>query len=255
MKSNKFKIRLLIGVAIVAFAFIKRCSSKETNPYTGRVQTINMTSDQEIAIGLQSAPQMTQQYGGLYPNENFQNLVDDVGNKLISSSIANNTPYEYEFHLLSDEKTINAFALPGGQIFITYALFSKLENEDQLAGVLGHEIGHVLGRHSAERIAESEFWQTLTTGASVGADMGGVVSGIGQQTLLKNGRGDELESDDLGVLFMLSANFDPEEMVDVMEILKDAAGPNRVPEFQSSHPDPDNRIDKIRAAIEKYKNQ
>jgi predicted Zn-dependent protease len=255
MKSNKFKIRLLIGVAIVAFAFIKRCSSKETNPYTGRVQTINMTSDQEIAIGLQSAPQMTQQYGGLYSNENFQNLVDDVGNKLISSSIANNTPYEYEFHLLSDEKTINAFALPGGQIFITYALFSKLENEDQLAGVLGHEIGHVLGRHSAERIAESEFWQTLTTGASVGADMGGVVSGIGQQTLLKNGRGDELESDDLGVLFMLSANFDPEEMVDVMEILKDAAGPNRVPEFQSSHPDPDNRIDKIRAAIEKYKNQ
>lgn len=255
MKSNKFKIRLLIGVAIVAFAFIKRCSSKETNPYTGRVQTINMTSDQEIAIGLQSAPQMTQQYGGLYPNENFQNLVDDVGNKLISSSIANNTPYEYEFHLLSDEKTINAFALPGGQIFITYALFSKLENEDQLAGVLGHEIGHVLGRHSAERIAESEFWQTVTTGASVGADMGGVVSGIGQQTLLKNGRGDELESDDLGVLFMLNAEYNPEEMIGVMKILKDAAGPNRIPEFQSSHPDPDNRIEKIKEAIEKHKNQ
>lgn len=255
MRSNRFKIRLLIGVAIVAFAFIKRCSSKETNPYTGRVQTINMTSDQEIAIGLQSAPQMTQQYGGLYPNENFQNLVDDVGNKLISSSIANNTPYEYEFHLLSDEKTINAFALPGGQIFITYALFSKLENEDQLAGVLGHEIGHVLGRHSAERIAESEFWQTLTTGASVGADMGGVVSGIGQQTLLKNGRGDELESDDLGVLFMLNAEYNPEEMIGVMKILKDAAGPNRIPEFQSSHPDPDNRIEKIKEAIEKHKNQ
>lgn len=255
MKSNKIKIRLLIGVAIVAFAFIKRCSSKETNPYTGRVQTINMTSDQEIAIGLQSAPQMTQQYGGLYPNENFQNLVDDVGNKLISSSIANNTPYEYEFHLLSDEKTINAFALPGGQIFITYALFSKLENEDQLAGVLGHEIGHVLGRHSAERIAESEFWQTVTTGASVGADMGGVVSGIGQQTLLKNGRGDELESDDLGVLFMLNAEYNPEEMIGVMKILKDAAGPNRIPEFQNSHPDPDNRIEKIKEAIEKHKNQ
>lgn len=255
MRSKRFKIRLLIGIAIVAFAFIKRCSSKETNPYTGRVQTINMTSDQEIAIGLQSLPQMTQQYGGLYPNEKYQNLVDEVGNALINSSIASDTPYEYEFHLLSDQKTINAFALPGGQIFITYALFSKLENEDQLAGVLGHEIGHVLGRHSAERIAESEFWQTVTTGASVGADMGGLVSGIGQQTLLKNGRGDELESDDLGVLFMLNANYDPEEMIGVMKILKDAAGPNRIPEFQSSHPDPDNRIEKIRAAIEKYKNQ
>lgn len=253
MRSNKFKIRLLIGIAIVAFAFIKRCSSKETNPFTGRVQTINMTSDQEIAIGLQSAPQMAQQHGGLHPNESYQALVDNVGNKLVSNSIANQTPYQYEFHLLTDPNTINAFALPGGQIFITYALFSKLENEDQLAGVLGHEIGHVLGRHSAERIAESEFWSTVTTGASVGADMGGLVSGIGQQTLLTNGRGDELESDDLGVKFMIKAGYNPEEMIGVMEILKAAAGPNRVPEFQSTHPDPDNRIEKIREAITKYK--
>ena len=255
MRSNRFKIRLLIGLAIVAFAFIKRCNSKETNPYTGRTQTINMTSDQEIAIGLQSAPQMSEQHGGLYPDENFQALVDNVGNKLINNSMAKDTPYKYEFHLLADPNTINAFALPGGQIFITYALFEKLQNEDQLAGVLGHEVGHVLGRHSAERIAESEFWSTVSTGASVGADMGEVVNGIGQQTLLTNGRGDELESDELGVLFMINANYDPEEMVGVMKILKDAAGPNRVPEFQSSHPDPDNRIEKIREAIEKYSSQ
>jgi len=255
MRSNRFKIRLLIGIAIVAFAFIKRCSSKETNPYTGRTQIIKMTSDQEIAIGLQSAPQMAQQHGGLYPDENYQALVDNVGNKLINNSIAKDTPYKYEFHLLADPNTINAFALPGGQVFITYALFEKLKNEDQLAGVLGHEVGHVLGRHSAERIAESEFWNTVTTGASVGADMGGLVNGIGQNTLLKNGRGDELESDELGVLFMINANYNPEEMIGVMEILKTAAGPNRVPEFQSSHPDPDNRIEKIREAIKKYSKQ
>lgn len=255
MRSRNFKVRLLIGLAIVAFAFIKKCNSKEKNEYTGRVQTINMTSDQEIAIGLQNAPQMAQQHGGLHANNQYQALVDQVGNKLINNSMAKDTPYEYDFHLLADENTLNAFALPGGQIFITYALFSKLENEDQLAGVLGHEIGHVLGRHSAERIAESDFWQTVTTGASVGADMGGLVSGIGQQTLLKNGRGDELESDDLGVLFMLKSGYNPEEMIGVMQILKDAAGPNRVPEFQSSHPDPDNRIEKIQESIEKYKNQ
>lgn len=255
MRSRNFKVRLLIGLAIVAFAFIKKCNSKEKNEYTGRVQTINMTSDQEIAIGLQHAPQMAQQHGGLHSNNQYQALVDQVGNKLVNNSIAKETPYKYDFHLLADENTINAFALPGGQIFITYALFSKLENEDQLAGVLGHEIGHVIGRHSAERIAESDFWQTVTTGASVGADMGGLVSGIGQQTLLKNGRGDELESDDLGVLFMLNSGYNPNEMIGVMEILKDAAGPNRVPEFQSSHPDPDNRIEKIQESIEKYKNQ
>jgi len=205
-----------------------------------------MTPEQEIAIGLQSAPQMAQQHGGLYPDQKWQALVDQVGNKLVESSIARDTPYQYEFHLLADPNTINAFALPGGQIFITYALFSKLENQDQLAGVLGHEIGHVLGKHSAERIAESEFWRTASMGATVGADMGGLVNGIGQNPLLKNGRGDALQSDDLGVRFMIRA-------IGVMQILKEAAGPNRVPEFQSSHPDPDNRIEKIRESIEKYR--
>lgn len=255
MRSNKFKIRFLIGIAIVVFAYVQRCSRKETNPYTGRVQAISMTSDQEIAIGLQSAPQMAQQYGGLFPDKKYQNTVDNVGNKLVNNSIAKDTPYQYEFHLLADNKTINAFALPGGQIFITYALFSKLKNEGQLAGVLGHEIGHVLGRHSAERIAESEYWQKVTTGASVGADLGNVVAQYGQQTLLTNGRGDELESDELGVKFMIDAGYNPQDMIGVMEILKAAAGPNRVPEFQSTHPDPENRIEKIKEAIKKYKNQ
>lgn len=253
MRRGSWKIRILIGLAIVAFAFIQRCSNKEENPYTGRVQNINMTAQQEIAIGLQSAPEMAQQHGGLYPDERLQSFVDAVGNRLVQNSIARETPYQYDFHLLADDQTINAFALPGGQVFITYALFSRL-SEAQLAGVLGHEIGHVIGRHSAERIADSNFWRTVSMGASVGADMGNVVAGIGQTTLLQNGRGDELESDELGVLFMLQSGYEPEEMIRVMEILKEAAGPNRVPEFQSTHPDPDNRIEKIREAIEKYRN-
>ena len=253
MRSRNFKVRLLIGVAIALFFVLKRCSQREVNPYTGRTQTISMNSDEEIAIGLQSAPQMAQEYGGLYPNNQYQALVDQVGNQLGKNSIGKETPYKYEFHLLADNKTINAFALPGGQIFITYALFSKLENEDQLAGVLGHEIGHVLGRHSAERIAESQYWQGLATAGSVGADMGDLVAGIGQNTLLTNGRDDELESDDLGVLFMLKAGYKPEAMIGVMEILKASAGPNRVPEFKSTHPDPENRIEKIKEAISKYK--
>lgn len=252
MRRGKWKIRIFIGLAIVAFAFIQRWSSQEENPYTGRTQTINMSTQQEIAIGLQSAPQIAQQHGGLYPDNKLQSYVDAIGNRLVENSTAADTPYQYEFHLLADDRTVNAFALPGGQIFITYALFSRL-NEAQLAGVLGHEIGHVIGRHSAERIAETNFWKTLSMGASVGADMGNVVAGIGQNTLLTNGRDDELESDQLGVLIMLQAGYDPEEMIRVMEILKEASGGNRVPEFQSTHPDPDNRIERIREAIEKYR--
>jgi predicted Zn-dependent protease len=254
MRRGSWKIRIFIGLAIVAFAFIQKCNNTETNPYTGRSQHITMTSDQEIAIGLQSAPEIAQQHGGLYPDERLQSFVDAVGNKLVNSSIARDTPYKYDFHLLADDQTINAFALPGGQCFITYALFSQL-NEAQLAGVLGHEIAHVIGRHSAERIAKGNFWQTLTMGASVGGDMGGLVQGIGQNTLLQNGRGDELESDELGVLFMIQSGYDPYEMIKVMEILKAAGGPNRTPEFQSTHPDPENRIEKIKEAIVKYSNE
>ncbi|MFS4449238.1 M48 family metalloprotease [Maribacter sp. 2307UL18-2] len=255
MRRGSWKIRIFIGLAIVAFAFVKKCNNTEENPYTGRSQHITMNADQEIAIGLESAPQMAQQHGGLYPDERLQSFVDAVGNKLVQNSLARETPYKYDFHLLADDRTINAFALPGGQCFITYALFSQL-NEAQLAGVLGHEIGHVIGRHSAERIASSEFWRTATMGATVGAgDIGNVVGGIGQNTLLKNGRGDELESDDLGVLIMMRSGYDPNEMIKVMQILKTAAGPNRVPEFQSTHPDPENRIQKIKESIAKYRGQ
>lgn len=254
MRGKNFKVRFFIFLAVAAFAFLRKCSQEEINPYTGKKQAISLSPDEEIAIGLQSAPNMAQQHGGLYPNEQYQAFVDQVGNKLVNSSIARETPYKYDFHLLADKNTINAFALPGGQIFITYALFSKLKNEDQLAGVLGHEIGHVLGKHSNERITNANFWKVLAMGSSA-IDMGSVAQQYGQGQLLKNGRGDELESDDLGVKFMIDAGYNPEEMIGVMQILKAAAGPNRVPEFQSTHPDPENRIEKIRASIKKYRNQ
>lgn len=255
MRRGGLKGRLIIGLVIAAFFGFKYCSQQEVNPYTGTKQTISMTADQEIAIGLQSKPQMMQQYGGLYPDAEYQALVDAVGQKLVDNSMAKDTPYEYEFHLLADAKSINAFALPGGQVFITYALYSKLKNVDQLAGVLGHEIGHVLGKHSAERMANAQILEGFATAGSVGADVGGFIKQFGLGKLLQNGREDELESDELGVRFMLRAGYDPEEMIGVMEILKSAAGPNRTPEFQSSHPDPDNRIEHIREAIERYKRQ
>ncbi len=249
------KIRLLIGAGIILFSLFKYYSNRDTNPYTGKKQSIALTTEEEITIGLQSAPQMAQQHGGLYPSQEAQDMVDRVGNRLVNSSIAKETPYQYDFHLLRDPETINAFALPGGQIFITYALFSKLENEDQLAGVLGHEIGHVVGRHSAERIAKQGLTQGIISGVLVGGGdgTGQMAAMIGNVINMKYGRGDELESDELGVKFMLEAGYQPEEMMGVMKILKAAAGPNRVPEMQSTHPDPENRIEKIKEAIEKYR--
>ena len=249
------KIRLLIGAGIILFSLFKYYSNRDTNPYTGKKQSIALTTEEEIAIGLKSAPQMAEQHGGLYPSQKDQNIVDKVGNALVNNSIAKETPYQYDFHLLRDPNTINAFALPGGQIFITYALYSQLQNEDQLAGVLGHEIGHVVGRHSAERIAKQGLTQGIISGVLVGGGdgTGQMAAMIGNVINMKYGRGDELESDELGVKFMLDAGYQPEEMMGVMEILKAAAGPNRTPEMQSTHPDPENRIEKIKEAIEKYR--
>lgn len=256
MRIGKNLLRLGIGAAIVIFGIIKFCSSAEENPYTGETQYVDITAEEEIALGAQSTPIMLDEYGGLHPDNEAQQTVREVGQKLVQNSIASSAPYEFKFYLLSDPKTINAFALPGGPVFITYALYSRLQNEDQLAGVLAHEIGHVIGRHSAERMAQQGFTNTVLTGVAIGSDSHEATQAaavFANLVNMKYGRGDELESDNLGVKIMLDSGFEPEALIKVMEILKEAAGPNRVPEFQSTHPDPENRIEKIREAIEHYR--
>lgn len=247
---------MFIGLAIVAFAVLKYCSSASTNEFTGETQYVDLTVEQEIALGLQAAPSMMQQHGGLHPDSQAQAQLDAIGAKLVTSSIARKSGYKWEFHLLADDRTINAFALPGGQCFITAALYSQLENEDQLAGVMGHEIGHVIAKHSAARMSKDGLAQGVITGVAVGADGGAeAAQAIAQMLTMKYGRDDELQSDQLGVKMMIDAGYNPEEMIGVMNILKAAAGPNRMPEFQSTHPDPENRIERIREAIEYYKNK
>ncbi len=256
MKIGKNLLRLVIGAGIVIFGIIKFCSSAEENPYTGETQYVDLSAQEEIALGEKSTPLMLNEYGGLHPDESAQRKVKSIGRRLVQNSIASTAPYDFSFHLLADDNTINAFALPGGPVFITYALYSRLENEDQLAGVIAHEIGHVIGRHSAERMAQQGFTNTLLTGIAVGSESYEATQAaavFANLVNMKYGRGDELESDHLGVRIMLDADYDAEALIGVMKILKEAAGPNRVPEFQSTHPDPENRIEKIRNAIEEYK--
>lgn len=252
---------LRIGLALVmaAFAIISYLGSKSINPITGEEQYIMISKDQEIALGLQAAPEMADAYGGLEQNAQYQEIVDYVGQVLVQYSFADESGYPYDFHLLADNQTINAFALPGGQVFITDALFSRLETEDQLAGVLGHEIGHVIARHSAQRIAQQELSQGLT-GAVVLATYdpndpssqrtAQVAVLISQLVTMKYGRQDELESDFLGVCIMAEAGYDPNAMLEVMQILDEASSGSRPPEFFSTHPDPANRIQEIQTAID-----
>lgn len=250
--------RFLIGMVIVVFAVVKYCASSDTNPYTGKKQHITISPDQEVALGLESAPAMAAEFGGLFQDTKAQALVDAVGQRLVNNSVARETPYEFDFHLLADPRTINAFALPGGQIFITYGLFSQLQTEGQLAGVLGHEIGHVVGRHSADQMSKQGLTQGILGGIAVGSESMAttqIAAMVANMLNMKYGRDDELESDELGVRFMIRSGYDPYDMIGVQEILKAAAGPNRTPEFQSTHPDPDNRIARIKEAIAKYRSK
>lgn len=256
--------RLIIAGAIALFAIISFVSMRSKNPFTGKAQYVALSTQDEIALGLQAAPQMAQQHGGLDANSSDQRLVDGIGAELLRAIPgAENNPYRFEFHLLADPQTINAFALPGGQVFITRALYDRLETEGQLAGVLAHEIGHVIERHGAERLAKAQ----LTTGlvgavgvaatdpdSPVGAQQAAAISAaIAQLINLRYGREDELESDEWGVILAAGAGYDPRAMIGVMDILEAAAeSTGRPPEFLSTHPNHGSRVDRVRSAIAKH---
>ncbi len=254
-------LRLLIGLGVAAFSLFSYFNSSSVNTVTGEKQYIKISAQQEIAMGLQAAPQVAGQYGGQTQDAKAQALVERVCGNLARLPNIKESGYPLEFHVLADEQTINAFALPGGQTFITMALLRRLETEGQIAGVMGHEIGHVLARHGAEQMAKQELTQGLSGAAVLAtydpADPSSmrtsqVAMMIGNLATMKFGRDDELESDYLGVRFMAEAGYDPRSMIRVMEILAAAGGgAKRQPEFFSTHPNPENRIARIKEAINK----
>jgi predicted Zn-dependent protease len=244
-------VRLLIGIAMAIFAIISYLGSAQVNPVTGENQYLSLTTDQEIALGLQSAPELIQQFGGVYPDQEVQDAIEDIGFRIVNNSVARDTPWQFEFTVLDDRQTINAFALPGGPVFITAAMLGQLEGEDAVAAVLAHEIVHVLARHGAQRIAQSDLTNGLIGAVGVAsgdASAAQTAAMIGQLINLRYGRDDEIESDTLGICLLHSAEYDPQGMVEVMRVLQ-AAGGGGQPEFFSSHPSPDNRIARIEEAI------
>jgi beta-barrel assembly-enhancing protease len=246
--------RVVIAVIIALFAIVTYFSSTSENPLTGEKQRVAMTPEQEIALGYQSAPQMAAQMGGISRNAQAVALVQRIGEQLVRQSVAAKSPYKFSFHVLADPKTVNAFALPGGPVFITEGLLRLLKSEAELAGVLGHEIGHVIARHSSERLAKQQLTQGLLGALVVGsgdfttAQIGQVV---GSMINMSYGREDEIESDALGIRIMTEAGYHPGGMIRVMEVLAKASGGSRQPEFMSTHPAPENRSERIKEAIAK----
>ena len=250
-------IRLLIGLAIAAFSLLSYFFKTDANPITNEKQRVALADEEdEVRVGLQAAPQMIEQHQGELGGRAGQ-AVDLIGKQLVQAMERDlldgrPSPYPFEFHLLADAKTVNAFALPGGQVFITRALYDRLGNAGQLAGVLGHEIGHVIERHGNQRMAEQKRNQGLMSGVAVAsgsynmANMANLAINVASKA---HGREQELESDVWGVDLMPRAGYDPRELIEVMNILEAASGGSSGTEFGSTHPSPENRRQKIEQAI------
>ena len=234
-------------VALVALA----CA---TNPATGKRQFNLMSEAQEISAGQEADAQVKKEMG-LYSDGNLQEYVSNIGLKLAHLSERPNLPWHYA---VVDVPAINAFALPGGYIYITRGILPFLNDEAQLAGVLGHETGHVTARHAAQQY-------TRAVGGTIGlVALGVFVPGarpfgqLAEQGLgvlfLKYGRGDELQADQLGARYAARGNWDPAGVPDMLMTLgrlDEASGQRRgVPNWLETHPDPLARVKEIQPAVE-----
>jgi len=223
-----------------------------TNPATGKKQLMLVSEAQEIAMGKEADQEAIAAYG-LYPDPKVQAYVNELGQRLAAKSERPGLPWSFK---VVDDPAVNAFALPGGYVYVTRGIMAHLRSEAELAGVMGHEIGHVTGRHSASQMSK----QTLAMGGLI---VGMAVkpelqqfAGLAQQGLgllfLKFGRDDENQADELGLRYMTRAGYDPREMLEVFGLLDGvtrAEGGGRMPDWLSTHPSPGNRLTRIQGQI------
>jgi predicted Zn-dependent protease len=222
------------------------------NPATGRRELMLVTEGQEIGMGREADPQILNEFG-LYPDSQLQAYVEGLGRRLAALSERPHLPWTFR---IVDDPIVNAFALPGGYIYVSRGIMAYFNSEAELVSVLGHEIGHVTARHSARQITQQQLAQVgLVAGVILApelADFAGLAqAGLGL-LFLKFSRDDERQADDLGLRYLSAAGYDPGEMPKVFAMLarvSAAAGGERVPGWLSTHPDPEDREERIRRQV------
>jgi predicted Zn-dependent protease len=218
-----------------------------TNPATGKSQISLVSESQEIAMGDQTVAAARASIG-IYPDSAMQRYVHALGGRLAATTERPALPWNYE---VVDDPEVNAFAAPGGKVFVTRGILSYLGTEAELAGVLGHESGHVTARHTAQQITRQQLFGIGLIGASVLSSQVAQAAGAIQQGLgllfLSYSRGDEAQADELGFRYLRRLNYDPREMSKTFETLArvgSLSGGGRVPTWASTHPDPGDRLQK-----------
>ena len=241
-------MRAVIPLLLASLSF----AGCAVNPATGARQFMLVSESQEIALGREYDQQVAASIG-LYPDSALQRWIQQFGARLAATSERPNLPWT--FHVV-DDPVVNAFALPGGFIYVTRGILAHLNSEAELAGVVGHEIGHVTARHSASQMTKQQLAQVGLVVGAIASPEFGRYSGLAGQALgvlfLKYSRDNERQADDLGLRYMRRVNYDPREMPHVFEMLtrvSQAQGGGRVPEWLATHPDPENRRGRIEQEV------
>ncbi|HJO03223.1 MAG TPA: M48 family metallopeptidase, partial [Acidobacteriota bacterium] len=236
----------LVAVALLAAA---ACA---VNPVTGRRELMLLSQDQEIQLGRDNDELVVAEYG-LYDDPELGEWIAQVGQTMAAASERPELPWTFR---VVDDTIVNAFALPGGYIYMTRGILAYMNSEAEAVGVLGHEIGHVTARHGAQRHTSASLAQIgLGAGSVLSSEvraLGGILqTGVGL-LFLKFGRDDELQSDQLGVRDAVGAGYDPRRLAAffrTISAMSDAGG-GRLPTWLSTHPAPDNRVERVLAAAE-----
>src|SRR5436853_3018491 len=237
------------GLTVLATLGAAGCA---VNPATGARQLMLISESQEIAMGRDYDQQVAASIG-LYADTAWQRWIQQFGARLAATSERPNLPWT--FHVV-DDPVVNAFALPGGYIYVTRGILAHLNSEAELGGVVGHEIGHVTARHSVSQMSKQQLAQLgLAVGSIASPDFGRYAGLAGQAfgvLFLKYSRDNGSQADALGLRYMRRANYDPREMPHVFEMLtrvSQAQGGGRVPEWLATHPNPENRRGRIEQEV------
>jgi beta-barrel assembly-enhancing protease len=258
---NRTATRRLTWLILASFATVVSAqSAAPTFPNPGKT---SMSKENQHALGMEAAAQAYQQMPILPDSSPESQYVRQLGQKLVAT-IPQEYSWPFEFHVVP-QKEINAFALPGGQMFVNVGTMTAAKNEAELAGVMGHEMAHVYMQHSAKQAGKGQTTSLIAgiasavLGGTVGGEMGGLVGQLGQMgiqmgaegLMMKYSRNDESQADAVGAVILYKAGYNPQGMVDFFKTMG-AQGGEAPPEFFSSHPNPKNRQQAIQKQISNW---
>ncbi len=253
MNRTRISKTLMAAVALAVSVLTSCAGAVKPNQIPQPSSFNSYTPEQDIEIGKQAAEQARQQVT-VVNNQQLQNYVKTLGERLARQPQAGD--YPYSFTLINDP-SINAFALPGGPVFINSGILQNADNEAQVAGVMAHEISHVALRHGTSNATKAELFNMLGTLGAAALPQAGAAAQIGQlglslgisTVLLKYSRTAESQADALGARIMASAGYDPVQMARFFQKLEEGGGGGETAQFLSDHPNPGNRVKAVEAEI------